>query len=481
MLPVNEMKKLLLKPTVLGLVVILLAGFLLFFDLGKGSLWDWDEAIYASVAKEMIRDGDYLSLHLNGNYWPEKPPLLIWCMALAYKMFGINEFSARLPAAIFGWLNVILIYLIGKRFFHHWIGLLAALLLASNLHFLIVSRMAMLDIPMMFFTSAALYLFWLGRKEPWYFIFAGIAIGLSVMTKGVIGFFPLPIICLYILLSSQFSLLKHPVFWVMIIISLLVAGPWHIHQVLTHGKTFTDYYFIYNLFTRASSTIEGHTGTIFFYLKYVFEHFFTPWLCLSLLVLPLSGYKLVRNFKKDKSSSIYFLLIWFLVPFLFFSLAKSKVAGYIIPCYLPLALITAKLSPDNLQHLWFKRFFIAVLVVTAAEMALFHPLHMIIIDKSPEVKQIAESFKTIKPKIIAFNIPPNAPSFYFNSQVRHMGDLAQLDNLLLQTKNFYILCKSRDSQSIRAHLEGKCNLKVMATSPTGDLRLIEIKLMDSNG
>lgn len=178
-----------LKPKGLLMLLLLLSGFLLFFNLGKGSLWDWDEAIYASVAKEMLQDGDYVSLHLNGNDWPEKPPLMIWCIAASYWLLGINEFSARLPVAVFGLLNVLLIYFIGNRFFNHWIGLLSALFLVSCLHFLILSRMAMLDVPLTFFISAASCLFWLGREKPVYFIPAGVAVGMAVMTKSLVGFF----------------------------------------------------------------------------------------------------------------------------------------------------------------------------------------------------------------------------------------------------------------------------------------------------
>jgi 4-amino-4-deoxy-L-arabinose transferase-like glycosyltransferase len=473
--PSEKVLSVFLKPKFLMVLLFFLSSFILFHDLGKGSLWEWDEAIYASVAKEMVADGDYLSLHLNGHYWPEKPPLIIWCIGVTYNVFGINEFSARLPAAIFSLLSVLLIYFIGERFFNHWVGLVSGLFLITNLHFLIVSRTAMLDAPMTFFISAALLLFWLGQEKPIYFIFSGIAIGLAVMAKGLVGFFPLPIIFFYILLCSRYVLLKKPLFWALSIIALLIPIPWHIHQVLTHGQEFIQYYFNYNLFARATRVIEGHSGTVFYYIKYVFEHFFTPWLCLSFVVLLSSGLKLFYSFREKKYDPIYFLLIWFLIPLLFFSLAKTKVAGYVIPCYIPLALITAKLSLDHLQHFWFKIVFAVFLIITLVEAMLFHPLQMITIDKSPEVKEIAAIVQLQKHPLVAYNIPPNAPSFYFNVPVMGMGDLHQFDSLFSQTKGVYILYWKNEFQQIQTSMQGKYKFIGMAISRNGKIQLAVVE------
>lgn len=461
---------LVLKPKALFTLLILVSGFLLFFNLGKGSLWDWDEAIYASVAKEMVRDGDYLSPHLNRNYWPEKPPLVIWGIAAAFRIFGVNEFSARLPIAIFGLLNVMLIYFIASRFFNHWIGLLSAMFLISCLHFLISARMAMLDVPLAFFISAALCFYWLGREKPVFYIYTGVMIGLAVMTKSLIGFFPFLIIALHLLLTSQRPA-KQPLFWTMLPIALLIAAPWHIHQILVQGKPFVDYYFTYNLFKRFTSVLDTHSGTMFFYIKYVFEHFFTPWLCLSFAVLLGFGPAALRRFRENKSDPTYFALIWFLTPFLFFALAKTKSAGYIIPCYFPLAIITAKLSLDNLYRPWFKKVFFLFLAITAAEIVLFHPLKMIEINKSPEIKQIAAMVRVDNRRLVTLNIPPNAPTFYFNSSGVTMSDAAQLGKELAQLNGLFILCKKQDVPKI-ADCIMKYNLKIRAVSQNGNVLLM---------
>lgn len=462
------------RPSFLFILLLLLSSFLLFFHLGGGSLWDWDEAIYASVAKEMILRGDYLSLHLNGQYWPEKTPLGIWLLGVAYEVFGISEFSARVSSAWFGLLSVVLIYLAGRRLFNPWTGFLAGLFLAGNLHFLTVARMGMLDIPLFFFISASLYLFMRGLDRPEAFLWSGAAMGLAAMTKGAAGFLPLLVIFPYLLLSAQHPLLRRIEFWGMILISLLIALPWHIQQILAHGRDFTDAYFGHHLFARAGSAIEGHSGTVFFYVKYMAEHFFTPWWCLSLLVLPAFGLKTVLPWAEKRAQPAFFLLLWLILPFMFFSLAGTKVAGYIIPCYFPLALITAKLSVDHLHLAWFRKLFAAVMAATLIHLALFFPLRMIIVDKSPEVKELAAEVPGPKARLIAYNVPPNAPAFYFRMPVREVNDLTTLEKLLFSNRDVYILCRRQEWPALQNFLLGRYVLRPVAGSRNGMLSLLAV-------
>lgn len=459
-----------LQQKTLFVLLISISGFLLFYHLGKGSLWDWDEAIYASVAKEMVDGGDYLSPHLNGKYWPEKPPLLIWCMAGAYRAFGVSEFSARLPAAIFGLFSVILIYRIGARFFERRAGLLAGFLLVSNLHFLLLSRMAMLDVPLAFFISAALYFIWLGRDKPAYLLLAGAATGLAVMTKSLVGFFPFLIMALSFRTTARALAGKWPWILAMALISVLIAAPWHIHQMATHGRAFVDSYFVYHLWLRTVSVLEGHGGTVFYYFKYVFEHFFTPWLCLSVIVLIAFGPGLIRRCRENESAPACFTAIWLLAILAFFTFARTKVAGYIVPGYIPLALLTARLSLNNLSRPWFRNVLAVFAAVTAVQIGLLHPLGLGEIDKSAEIKELAPAARRDGRPLFVFNLPPNAPTFYFGSPVTGTGDAKQLDTLLARERRAYLLCRKRDTRQIRPCLD-KYGCRLIAVSRNQNLQL----------
>ena len=77
------------------ILLVLLAFAILFFRLGQATLADWDEAIYAQVAKEMVETGDWLTPHHGNEPWFEKPPLLIWMTAILFSAFEASEFWAR--------------------------------------------------------------------------------------------------------------------------------------------------------------------------------------------------------------------------------------------------------------------------------------------------------------------------------------------------------------------------------------------------
>ena len=88
----------LLLPIGLGLW----AAGLMFWKLGEGSLFNWDEATYAQVAREMIWTRDVFTLHRNGTPFLMKPPLFVWLTVAAYKIFEVNEFAVRFWSAISG-------------------------------------------------------------------------------------------------------------------------------------------------------------------------------------------------------------------------------------------------------------------------------------------------------------------------------------------------------------------------------------------
>src|SRR5690349_8817732 len=78
----------------------LLAIAVFFFHLGSYGLWEPDEARYAEIAREMLATGNFVVPHLNYVAYIEKPPLLYWTTALAFYLFGINQFAARIVPAL---------------------------------------------------------------------------------------------------------------------------------------------------------------------------------------------------------------------------------------------------------------------------------------------------------------------------------------------------------------------------------------------
>ncbi len=99
-----------------GFTLVSLAAFSIFFllfNLHAGSLASWDEALYAEVAKQILRSGNWLDLTWGGSPWVDKPPVTVWATAVFYHLFGMHEFTARLFSALCGAGTVIVTYLLG--------------------------------------------------------------------------------------------------------------------------------------------------------------------------------------------------------------------------------------------------------------------------------------------------------------------------------------------------------------------------------
>src|SRR5690348_13957892 len=118
-------------------------------------LLDRDEPRFAEASREMLQRRDWLIPWFNGQYRFDKPPLIYWCQAAAYRLFGQNAFAARLPSVVFASATAVLLLLWGKRLGNTRAGFYAAVLLVTCLDVLMHARLAVADMPMVFFVLAA--------------------------------------------------------------------------------------------------------------------------------------------------------------------------------------------------------------------------------------------------------------------------------------------------------------------------------------
>ena len=107
--------------------LLVIAGAFMFFGLGFVHLFDWDEINFAECTREMLMTGDFLEVKINFEPFWEKPPFFMWTQASMMSIFGINEFSARLPNAIIGIFTLFTLYNVGKAHISREFGLLWAL------------------------------------------------------------------------------------------------------------------------------------------------------------------------------------------------------------------------------------------------------------------------------------------------------------------------------------------------------------------
>lgn len=332
--------------------------------LGTRPLSVPDEGRYAEIPREMLILHDFVTPHLNGIKYFEKPPLFYWLQAGAIKVFNprivqveralnkskrneylapISEWTVRLPNAIVALLGCLIVYASGRILFERRAGLLSSIILASSLLYFALARMVTLDMTLSVCLSGSLLAFLvatnqsssLGRRFLFYsaYLFAGLA----VLTKGLVGIvFPTMIIGLWILLSNQWRLLKQCYLLSGILLFLLIVLPWHI-LVQARNPEFFQFYFIDQQFLRYSTLIAQRYQPDWFFIP-IFIAGFLPWICF----LPQA---IVSHFPRSwqqfrEKNNYIFLLLWVGIIFIFFSFSHSKLIPYILPIFPALALLT---------------------------------------------------------------------------------------------------------------------------------------------
>src|SRR3989344_2124171 len=187
------------------------------------------------------------------------------------KIFGITEFAARLPSAIFGIVGIVATYLFGKKLFNKTAGFIAALALATTTSYIYYSRNAMLDVTTTALITLSLYLYWKAvedraRLKNW--ILVGIFVGLAALVKNVVGMLPLAIIGLneaYLLISKQAKLNLRGYFAILLT-TLAIFLPWHIVMYARYGQDFIEKYVFYHILDRGLTEIEGKGEPFWWYL-----------------------------------------------------------------------------------------------------------------------------------------------------------------------------------------------------------------------
>jgi len=324
----------------LMLLVVMGVPFLQF--LGSLPLIDPDEGRYAQIPREMLERGDLITPTLNHVLYFEKPPLLYWVNALSLKLFGLNEFAARLPSALCGLLTVLITYAVARKLYERRTALLAAAILGTSAGFVIQSRIILTDMLLTCCLTAALGAFIVaaqregrrGSPFPWYMFYLFSA--LAVLTKGLIGIvFPGGIIFFYLLLGNRWHLLGRMRLASGLLLFLAVTVPWFV-AVSLRNPDFARFFFIHEHFERFTSTVHGRYQP-FWYFVPVLAGTMLPW---SFFIPGALG-KAWRERGHQGGSGGMFLLIWVVLIFLFFSKSNSKLIPYLLPIFPPLAILIA--------------------------------------------------------------------------------------------------------------------------------------------
>lgn len=319
------------------LVIILLASLFYVPLTGRVHLFDWDEVNFAESAREMIESGDYLTVQINYKAFWEKPPLFIWAQVISMKLFGVNEFAARFPNALAGIITLLSVFSIGTKLKNERFGAFWALSHGASV------------LPLLYFKS--------GIIDPWfnYFIFMGIYfayqfykksttkniilsavfVGLSVLTKGPVGFLIFGLTGFVFLLFIRF---KVKVTFLQIVYFLttfaFVGGFWFILLIMKgHGQIITD--FIHYQIELFQTKDAGHGGFPLYHVVILLLGMFPASV---FAIKPL--FSVANNSSEIKDFNLLMKILFFAVLILF-SIVKTKIVHYSSMCYFPLAYLSA--------------------------------------------------------------------------------------------------------------------------------------------
>ena len=340
----------------LRLVLIAAAVLILYLPgLGRPALWEPDEGRYGEIAREMYLSGDYVTPRDNWVRYFEKPPLVYWAEAAAMAIFGANEFAVRLPAALFSAAEVVVTAAIATVMFGEAVATLAALALALSPLFFGFARFATLDPALAFFMTAALGAFHMaarsrdfsrGRGRRW-FLTAVAMLAFGTLAKGPVA----PLLCgaialTWILIERRAHEIARMPWLPAIVVYCAIATPWFVVAGY-RNPGFLHFFFVHEHVHRYLENTEHGWGPWFF-LPVVIGgtwpwFFFVP-MGLRALRAPES------NEITSPRSELKFLVIWFLVIFVFFSIPRAKLGSYVLPA-IPALSILAGLGMSRLWSL----------------------------------------------------------------------------------------------------------------------------------
>lgn len=431
-------------------------------------LTDTTEARYGEIARKMMDTNNWITpLHQYGLATPNtelntccyttehgygvpfwaKPPLSTWVAAISMKIFGVNEFAARLPSLLFCLAILYLIYQWLKPRANH-LGLVAITVLATSLLFCGGAGLVMTDLALIFCSALAMMCFWKAvvddKGKIWGYLFFA-SLGLGLLAKGplILVLVGLPT-GLWTLLHGQLIIQWKRLPWITgLVLTIAIAGPWYwIAEQQTPG--FIQYFIVGEHFSRFmisgwSGDRYGHAhseplGMIWLYLF----GGFLPWFGLVLVKLVKHKREIAWRYPIHDTWMSY-LLLWSIMPVIFFTFAHNIISPYALPAMPACAILFAELfvgftnaqKPFNPKPLFWLALFTPVILLTAMIIYIFLPASASKRSEKDLVKIYFETRKDEHSDLVYYKERLYSSEFYSYGKahvVDNAGDVAALLN-----------------------------------------------------
>lgn len=334
--------------------------------LGLRELLPADEGRYAQIAREMAASGDWVTVRYNGLKYFEKPPFHIWMSALAFDVFGVGPWQARLWVAVSGLIGIAAMALACARWWGWRVALNCALVMFAMPLWSLGAQFNSLDMSVSAALAVVLAAFMLAQHPDaspasrlrWMLV-AWAAMGIAVLTKGLIGIvLPGLVLGVYTLWRRDWALWTRVHLLAGLAVFALVTVPWF-WLVSTRNPEFAHFFFIHEHFQRYTSTIHRRDNPWWYFVPLIVAG-----------CLPWTGlwWAMVDRVRQATGPGVAaagieverLLAAWAVSIFLFFSASGSKLPGYILPVFPALAVLAALALERMSERAWRTQLVVAV-------------------------------------------------------------------------------------------------------------------------
>jgi 4-amino-4-deoxy-L-arabinose transferase-like glycosyltransferase len=340
-------------------ILFLVIAFFLFYGLvpifgGAGlGLVGADEPRYAQVAREMLIRHDYVTPMLYGKPWLEKPALYYWRAMFAFREFGVSDWAARLPSATFAFTLVTLIYLHMRRF-RRGGEIDAAVITATCAGIFSFARGASTDMQLAAPLGIGMlgWYAWYETDSKFWLFDLYFFVGAATLAKGPVApFLALVIIFGFAALRREWTVLRRTFWWPGAVLYLAMVLPWFIAVQSRNPNFLHVFLFEHNLERFATNRFQ-HEQTVWYYVPIILLALM-PWTAIALASFVDAVRESFAEWRARRSKHHYmghqragdafpeFLVLWALIPIVFFSLSESKLPGYVLPSLPPLTILSA--------------------------------------------------------------------------------------------------------------------------------------------
>lgn len=358
-----------------GLWVLLIGAIAYLWNLGNVGLIDETEPLFAEASRQMLVTGDWITPYFNGETRFDKPALIYWCQAIAYSIFGVNEWAVRLPSALAAIAVSALGFYIVYWYFaqkdkltgtynptrrYITAGMTAAIM-GLNPEMIAWGRVGVSDMLLTGCIASALFCFFLGYGEnakltseksklpnKWY-LACYILMAAGILTKGPIGIvLPGIIILAFVLYLGKFWEMwreMRPILGMLIVLALSI--PWYALVIWRNGQNYIDSFFGYHNIERFTDVVNGHAAPWYFYFLVVLVGFAPYSVYIPAALMRLKFWRRNHWLNQERSQQFgLFICCWFLGVFSFFTIAVTKLPSYVLPLMPAAAVLVALLWSD---------------------------------------------------------------------------------------------------------------------------------------